>query len=350
MNPDQGLRVVAPHIGLSESHGVGAVTFAVFARAGLGGFLGFGDGAIGWVAAGEPAEALKTVARIGATPIDGVADVDGASVIIGTDDGRLLRVEASGQVTPLAEDAEAWIEKLAVHPGTLRRAYTVGRRVVVLDAKGECVAELDGHPSTVAGLAFSKKGDALAAAHYGGVTVHHLDKPGQAPDLLEWHGSHTAVTWSPDNRFIVTAMQENEMHCWRWPEKKGMRMSGYPSKIRALSWTADGQYLAASGADTVTSWSFAGKGPSGKAPTEFGYVFNENVCQVAVHPSAPTVAGGYSDGTVLIGSIEKESASIARPGNGAKVTALGWSPDGGALIVGTEAGEVALCKVGSVLS
>jgi WD40 repeat protein len=51
---------------------------------------------------------------------------------------------------------------------------------------------------------------------------------------FEWHGSHTAVSWSPDGKFIVTAMQDREMHCWRWRDRESMRMSGYPSKIRAL--------------------------------------------------------------------------------------------------------------------
>ena len=142
----------------------------------------------------------------------------------------------------------------------LRRAYGVVNRWV-LDRDGSELARFDDHPSTVAGLAFSKDGSQIACAHYEGISVHHIDEPARRTDKLDWHGSHTLVTWSPDGKFIVSAMQENEMHCWRMPEGKGMRMSGYPKKIRALSWTADGKFLAASGADTVTSWSFAGKGP-----------------------------------------------------------------------------------------
>ena len=67
--------------------------------------------------------------------------------------------------------------------------------------------------------------------------------------------------------------------------------------------------------------------------------------RVAAHPGERVVAGGYDDGTVLIGAIEKESAVIARPGTGAAVSALSWSADGRELVVGTEAGEVARCRL-----
>ena len=121
-----------------------------------------------------------------------------------------------------------------------------------------------------------------------------------------------------------------------------MRMSGYPSKIRSLSWSADGDYLVASGADTVTSWSFSGKGPSGRPPLEFGYVFNGIVTQVAAHPAARVAAGGYDDGTVMIGAIETGDALIARKAGGGAVSALEWLPDGMTLIAGTERGLVSV--------
>ena len=47
--------------------------------------------------------------------------------------------------------------------------------------------------------------------------------------------------------------------------------------------------------------------------------------QVATHPANHDVAGGYSDGTVIIGNIEKETASIARPAGGGRITALDWA-------------------------
>ena len=50
------------------------------------------------------------------------------------------------------------------------------------------------------------------------------------PETLEWKGSHLDVTFSPDGRFLVTAMQEPTLHGWRLVDSKHMRMSGYAAR------------------------------------------------------------------------------------------------------------------------
>ena len=69
---------------------------------------GFGDGTI--AADGE----LEILTKLGATPIQGVADV-GASVSIGTDGGQLVRLDRQGRETVLAAVEDAWVEQIAVH-------------------------------------------------------------------------------------------------------------------------------------------------------------------------------------------------------------------------------------------
>ena len=87
------------------------------------------------------------------------------------------------------------------------------------------------------------------------------------PEFLEWAGSHLAVIFSPDNKFLVTAMHEPALHGWRLADNRHMRMSGYPGRVRSMSWSAGGKALATSGADTVIVWPFASKdGPMGKEP------------------------------------------------------------------------------------
>jgi WD40 repeat protein len=216
--------------------------------------------------------------------------------------------------------------------------------VLVLDAAGVVVAEHDGHASTVAGLAFSGDGTRIAASHYGGVTVWPADRGDAIGERLEWHGSHLAVAWSPDSAFIATAMQEKELHAWRMPHGKSLRMSGYPAKIRSLSWTPDGRYLAVGGADSVTAWDFGDGGPSGKAPLEFGYVFNQVVTEVAASPADGMIAGAYDDGAVMIGDPASGEAMIARAGDGAAVTRLVWSDDGGTLLAGSAKGGLAVMQ------
>ncbi|NQU60384.1 MAG: WD40 repeat domain-containing protein [Rhodospirillales bacterium] len=347
-NPDAGLRVQSSKVDLSEA-GFGAyVTYAGFTGSGTHSVFAFGDGRLGWMAVDEGPEKMELTEPLGATPLTGVPDIDGRSVLIGTDDGRLLTFAPETGTAELASIPGAWIEQVASHPRAGLRAFSAGRGVYVLDQNGTTLAVFDDHPSTVAGLSFSPDGDRLAAAHYDGVSIWAVNDPDLSktePETLEWHGSHTAVSWSPDGQFIVTAMQDKEMHCWKMPEKTDMKMSGYPSKIRSLAWTPDSAYIAASGAGGVTSWCCKGKGPSGKPPLEFGYVYEGIVTQVAAHPENGMLVGGYDDGTVMIGVIEKEEAAIARAADGNPITCLAFSPDGQSLVCGSENGTVGIINI-----
>ncbi|MCB2099428.1 MAG: WD40 repeat domain-containing protein [Rhodobacterales bacterium] len=337
---DAGVRVVSPSVGLAETPAVGVhPTFALVEAARNRAVVGFGDGSLRALPLTPETTGYAGLAAVDGVPLVAARDLDGG-LLIGTDGAGLVALRGEA-LAPVAA-AEGWINALAVHPGAGLRAFAADRRVTVLDGTGQARLTTGEHDSTVAGLAFSPDGAWIAAAHYGGVLVWATDDPRAAPVRLDWHGSHTVVSWSPDGRFIVTAMQDKEMHAWRWQDRKSLRMSGYPSKIRALSWTADGRYLAASGADTVTSWDCSGQGPMGRAPLEFGYVYNGTVRQVAAHPERLLVAGGYSDGTILIGRIEQETAVIARPSSGAPVVALDWSPDGRRLVGVDEAGAAAV--------
>jgi len=347
-NLDAGVRVQSSKVSLSEAAFDAYVTYAGFSGNGDWAVFAFGDGRLGWVKAAEEPEKMQFTEPLGATPLVGAPDIDGRSTLFGTDDGRFLTLDPETGVKELASFPWAWIEQIAAHAKTGLRAFSAGRAVHVLGSVGETFAVFEDLPSTVAGLCFSPDGDCLAATHYGGVSIWQVSKEGggnNEPEVLEWHGSHTAVSWSPDGRFIATAMQDKEMHCWKMPEKTGMKMSGYPSKIRSITWTPDSAYIAASGAGAVTSWCCKGDGPSGKPPLEFGYVHDGIVTHVDANPEKALIAGGYDDGAVMIGVIEKEEAAIARPACGNAITAVAFSPDGQSLVCGTEAGAVAVIKI-----
>ena len=81
------------------------------------------------------------------------------------------------------------------------------------------------------------------------------------PSLIdsEWKGSHLGVTISPDGKFLVTCMQEPMLHGWRLADGKHMRMSGYSARVRSLSWTAGGDFLATSGSEQLILWPFEGR-------------------------------------------------------------------------------------------
>ena len=189
---------------------------------------------------------------------------DGSRIVMGGDDGKLVTLSAKGEVTLLATDPKRrWIDNTALHPdGAV--AWSAGKTAFVRSGKGE-EKSFDA-PSTVGGLAFAPKGLRLAVAHYNGVTLWFPNMAAK-PEYLEWAGSHLGVVFSPDNKFLVTMMHEPALHGWRLADNRHMRMSGYPGRVRSMSWSAGGKALATSGADTVIMWPFASKdGPMGKEP------------------------------------------------------------------------------------
>lgn len=178
---------------------------------------------------------------------------DGKRLVMGGDDGKVVSLEAEGEVTLLATDPKRrWIDAVALHPDGAY-AWSAGKTAFFKSGKSE-EKSLE-VPSTVGGLAFAPKGQRLAIAHYNGATLWFPNMAGSA-EFLPWAGSHLGVTFSPDNKFLVTTMHESALHGWRLADNRHMRMTGYPSRVRSMSWSAGGKALATSGADTVILWPF----------------------------------------------------------------------------------------------
>ena len=261
---------------------------------------------------------------------------DGIRILTGGDDGTLVATDIRGEHAILAtDDKRRWIDQVALGPdGAL--AWSAGKTAHVLTKKGE--QRSFEAPSTVAGLAFAPKGFRLGIAHYNGATLWFPNASAK-PETLEWKGSHLSAAFSPDGKFLVTAMQEPMLHGWRLPEGQHMRMSGYSARVRSLGWTADGAFLATSGSEQLILWPFDGKdGPMGRQPKIMARS-KARVVVVACHPHQPVVAVGYADGVVVLARIDDGALIEAKAAGAAPVSALGWDAKGQTLAFGTEAGE-----------
>ncbi len=292
----------------------------------------------GHVTLGLPGEARSVAVHREATIL--CSALVGTRLLTGGDDGRIVTLTGDGRLETLHDAKGKWIDALATRAdGAI--AWAIGKSVTARDPKGgEKQATF---ASTARGLAFAPKGYRVAIAHYNGASLWFPNSEAP-PDPCEWKGSHLAVIFSPDGRFLVTAMQENALHGWRLADRANMRMSGYPSKVRSLAWSPDGEWLATSGADSCVLWPFRDKdGPMKKPPLEVA-MRKAKISKVAFHPKLPLLAIGYEDGWVLTCRIADNTELLVRRPDDARdpVTALAWSGDGKRLLFGTAGGEAGL--------
>jgi WD40 repeat protein len=270
---------------------------------------------------------------------------DGARILTGGDDGKVVATRNDRSHEVVAADAkQRWIDHVALGPSHAGFAWSAGKEAFVQARRGE-PRRLE-VPSTVGGLAFAPKGVRLAIAHYNGVTLWFPNAAQGTPERLEWKGSHVAISFSPDGRFLVTAMQEPTLHGWRMVDGKHMRMAGYSGKVRSMSWSANGKALATSGSRELIVWPFQGKeGPMGTQPQMLAPA-PQLVCAVACHPKNDVTAVGYEDGTVLLVRVADGAEVLARRPGGDPISALAWNAAGTTLAFAAEAGDAGVIELG----
>ncbi|ABE38085.1 WD40 repeat domain-containing protein [Rhodopseudomonas pseudopalustris] len=285
----------------------------------------------------SPGGETSTVTLHGGAILSSVAD--SKRIVTGGDDGKVMLVDAGGKAELFVTDAKRrWIDNVALHPdGAV--AWSAAKVAYVRAPKAE--EKFFEVPSTVGGLAFAPKGMRLAIAHYNGVTLWFPNMAANA-EMLEWAGSHLGVMFSPDNRFLVTAMHEPSLHGWRLADSRHMRMTGYPGRVRSMVWTAGGKGLATSGADSVIVWPFASKdGPMGKEPAMLAPL-QARVSMLACHPKQEILAVGYSDGTVLMVRLTDGAEILVRRNGTPPVAALAWNAKGTLLAFADEEGAAGI--------
>jgi WD40 repeat protein len=267
----------------------------------------------------------------------------GEGVLTGGDDGKLVWTrpgdEKAGAET-LADLKGKWIDALDVSAESGLIAFAAGRDLHVRDVKEPAFARTFKHDRSVAGLAFDPKGRRIAAASYGGVHLWYARIADQKPQVLKWAGSHIGAIFSPDGRFLRSAMQENALHGWRLADAKDMRMGGYPSKPKSFAFLAKGALMATSGANGAVVWPFAGaNGPMGKEAVEIGHEEGALVTRVAGRPAGFRLCAGLDDGRVWTADLQGRGIAFLKAEKGAPITALAVSPDGRTLAWGAEDGQ-----------
>ncbi len=294
------------------------VTAALFDQTGA--VFALGDGTVRFE--GREVDAVHDGAILCAAP-----HPSGDGVVTGGDDGRVIwsRREDAGV---LATASGQWIDAIDASAESKLIAFSSGKTLSVIDATDASFRRDFEHERTVSGVAFDPKGRRIATSTYGGAALWFARIAQQKPTKLAWAGSHTGVAFSPDGAFVVTTMQDAQLHGWRLKDQKNLRMGGYPSKVRALGFMSDGRLLATSGAQGAVLWPFIGaNGPMGREATEIGFDEGSLVSLVATRPQHGVLAAGLNDGRVWMADPAGQGLNFLKAEKGPPIVALALSPD-----------------------
>ena len=314
------------------------VTAALFDRHGKAAFA-LGDGTVRFEG-GETAAAHKGVA------LSACLHPSGEGVLTGGDDGAVVWSRGA-EVTEIARIPGRWIESVAASPESKLMAFAAGKELHVRDSVDAAFSRVFVHEKSVADVAFDPKGRRIATATYNGAWLWYARIAEQKPVKLNWPGAHIALVFSPDGKFLMSSMQENQLHGWRVADEKNLKMGGYPAKVKSLTFLYKGQMLATSGANGAVIWPFTGSaGPLGKQAAEVGFDESSMVNRVAATPVGNRLAAGLDDGRVWVCDLSNQAIDMLKAEKGPPISALAITPDGKRVAWGDEEGGAGVFEVG----
>ena len=268
----------------------------------------------------------------------------GGLLATGGQDGCVRFWDAvTGQQTAEAKLGTAWVEHLAWQPvGSSQLLFAAaGKKLVALKPDGSLAHTFPDAPKTISALAWRPDGSACAAACFGHVVVWDA-AAFTAQKEFPYGNAIYALTWSPDNRWLVAGCHDNSVHLWVPAEDLELHMSGYETRLKELSFSHDSKWLATGGGKDVCVWDCAGAGPEGREPLQLPQTGRTTA--VAFQNQHGLLATGDAGGVFTLWGPTRKNPMVAEVKMPSAATKFAWSPDDSLLAVGTEKGVVYVFK------
>ncbi len=248
---------------------------------------------------------------------------------------------AAGAQTAEVKLGSAWVEHLAWKTDGSLLFAAAGRKLVALGPDGTVAHTFPEAPKTISALAGRPDGTAVAAACFGHVVVWDA-AAFTAQKEFPYGNAIYALTWSPDNRWLVAGCHDNSVHLWVPAEDLELHMSGYETRLKELSFSHDSKWLATGGGKDVCVWDCAGAGPEGREPLQLPQTGRTTV--VAFQNRHGLLATGDAGGVFTLWGPTRKNPMVAEVKMPSAATRFAWSADDSLLAVGTEKGAVYVFK------
>jgi eukaryotic-like serine/threonine-protein kinase len=184
-------------------------------------------------------------------------------------------------------------------------------------------------------LAMSPDGRRFAAGQWGTLQVWDLSTSKSIWQTNQ-AGKVRAVAYTPDGTRIV-ATADRDIRVWNADRPAvALTMTGHEDDVTALSVSPDGRWIASGSNDrTVRLWSVA----TGRlAAVLVGH--NASVGAVAFSPDSARLVSGGGDHTLRLWDVATQEPILVLQGHEANVTAVAFTPDGTRIVSGSADGTV----------
>jgi WD40 repeat protein len=256
---------------------------------------------------------------------------DGVVNLYNSLDGKLLVSKKLGNI---------WLEFLRFSPNGKNFIVAGGKTVALFDLDGNLLWRYDKHTHTIAAIDWSAHSHHFITLNYGIVLFFNLKTP-EPYETLTYPTSLISTKWSANGKYIASGTQDLKIHFWELPYEPNtdLEMSGYPSKVRHISWSADSTYLATNCDNQIVIWNVSGKGPAGTKPLQMKRHVGK-VTQLVYQKNENKLLSGAEDGLVVLWQPSRNTNPLYVGTTEAEVSYLSWSPDETKAIIGTLEGHL----------